>query len=462
MKALYETKENSTAELKVTVDGEKWTAANEKAFKKIASKVQIKGFRAGKAPLDLVRKQLDQREIWMEAIDQVAQEALEYGLEQYPKIRLVDRPTLDVQDINATEATLLFGLTVYPEVKLGDYKAVKYEEEKVSVLKKDVDKEIENLRQHNAEEVLKEDDSAVENGNIAVIDFEGFVDGVAFDGGKGTEYPLEIGSGSFIPGFEEQIIGMKAEEEKDITVTFPENYGAKELAGKEAVFHVKVDGIKEKVLPELTDEFVVEAKVDENVKTVDELQKYLKEQMTAQRKAEAEENATNKLLDQLSEISSVEIPQVMINNEVEDTFNTYVSRIKQQGLTLDMYYRIMGTDEKGFKEQLVPEAEKKVRIRMILEAIADDMGIAPTEQDVEDEYKAMAEEYQMEVEKIRELVPASYLRDDLKMRMALDSFKSAKASAKKDKKEESAEKEAEEKPAAKKTTRKKKAEESEK
>ncbi len=192
MKALYETKENSTAELAVTVDGEKWTEANEKAFKKIANKVQIKGFRAGKAPLDLVRKQVSEGEIFMEAIDLVAQEALEFGLQEYPQIRLVDRPTLDVKDVNKTAAQLVFGLTVYPEVKLGDYKAVKYEEEKVSVLKKDVDREIDNLRQQNAEEVLKEDDSTVENGNIAVIDFEGFKDGVPFDGGKGTEYPLEI------------------------------------------------------------------------------------------------------------------------------------------------------------------------------------------------------------------------------------------------------------------------------
>lgn len=449
MKALYETKENSLADLKVTVDGEEWAKANEKAFKKIASKVQIKGFRAGKAPLDLVRKQINEREIQMEAIDVIAQEALEFGLKEYPEIRLVDRPMLDVEDINALAATLVFKLTVYPEVKLGDYKAVKYAEEKVSVLKKDVDAEIQHLREHNSEEVLKEDDSAVENGNIAVIDFEGFVDGVAFDGGKGTEYPLEIGSGSFIPGFEEQIVGMTTGEEKDITVTFPENYGAKELAGKEAVFHVKVDGIKEKVLPELTDDFVKEVKLADDVTTVAELQKYLKEQMTAQRKNEAEEQATNKLLDELNECCTVDVPDVMINNEVEDTFNTYSNRIAQQGLTMDMYYRILGTDEKSFKEQIRPEAEKKVKIRLILEAIADDLGLAATEQDVEDEYKAMAEEYKMEVAQIKELVPASYVSDDLKMRMALDSFKSAKKAEKKAAKAEEAPAEEPAKPARK-------------
>ncbi len=454
MKALYETKENSLAELKVTVDGEQWKNANEKAFKKVANNIQIKGFRTGKAPLDLVRKQVSEREIWFEAIDLVAQEALEHGLNEFPEIRLVDRPMLDVENVNNSEAALLFKLTVYPKVTLGDYKAVKYEEEKVSVLKKDVDHEIEHLRQHHAEEVLKED-GKVKNGDIAVIDFEGFLDGEAFEGGKGNEYPLEIGSGSFIPGFEEQIVGMKAEQEKDINVTFPEDYGAKELAGKDVVFHVKVDGIKEKVLPEVNDDFVKEVNINEEVKTVDQLEKYLKEQMTTQRKAEAEEKATNKLLDDLSAICSVDIPEVMINNEVEDTFNTYASRIQQQGMTLDMYYRIIGTDEKGFKEQLVPEAEKKVKIRLILEAIADDLKIEVSEKDVDEEYEAMAKEYNMDVAQIKEIVPASYLSDDLKMRMALDSFKNKKPAKKSADKEEKAEETPKKKSTTKKTSAKK-------
>lgn len=451
MKALYETKGNSLAELKVTVEGEQWEEANGKAFKKIASNLELKGFRKGKAPADLVRKQVSEREIWIEAIDLVAQQSLEYGLQEYPQIRLVDRPTLDVEAVSATEARLLFQLTVYPEVTLGDYKSVKYEEEKVSVLKKDVDHEIGHLREHHAEEVLKEG-GEVKQGDIAVIDFEGFLDGAAFDGGKGTEYPLEIGSGSFIPGFEEQLIGMTEGQEKEINVTFPENYGSKELAGKPVIFHVKVDGIKEKVLPELTDDFVKEVKINEDVKTVEELEKYLKEQMTTQRKAEAEEAATNRLLDDLSEVCSVEIPQVMIDSEVEDTFNTYSSRIQQQGLTLEMYYNIMGTDEKGFKEQLLPEAEKKVRIRLILEAIADDLKIEVSDRDLEDEYQAMAEEYKMDIEQVRGIVPESYLRDDLRMRKALDVLKNKKTAKKQAAKEETPKKKtAARKPAAKKS-----------
>jgi trigger factor len=422
MKALYEAKGNSQAELRVTVDGETWKKAQEKAFKKIAQNLQLKGFRKGHAPAELVRKRVNPREVLAEAVDAVAQEAFNFGLEEYKEIRLIDRPLLDVEALDEESVSLLFKLTVYPDVELGDYKAVEYKEDKVSVLKKDVDREIENIRQKHAEEVLKEE-GKVENGNIAVIDFEGFKDGVAFEGGKGVEYALEIGSGTFIPGFEEQIIGMETEEEKDINVTFPENYGVAELAGQPVVFHVKVDGIKEKVLPELNDEFVQEVNIAEDVKTVDELTKHLKEQMKAQRKSEAEEKATNKLLDDLCEVCKVDIPEIMIEDETQHTFEDYAARIQQQGLSLDMYYRIMGTDEKGFKEQLKPEAEKKVRIRLILEAIADDMKVEVTEDDLKEEYEAMAKQYGMEVDKIKELVPDTYLSDDLKMRKTLEALK---------------------------------------
>ncbi|MBQ7223598.1 MAG: trigger factor [Erysipelotrichaceae bacterium] len=422
MKATYEKKENNFAELRVTVDGDQWKEAQKKAFRKVAQQVHIKGFRPGHAPADLVKKAVNQREVWYEAVDAIAQEALNYGFEQFPEVKIIDRPSLDVEAISDEEAKLVYRLEVYPEVTLGDYKAVEYKEDKVSVKKDEVDRQIKSILQEQAEEILKEE-GVVDKGNIAVIDFEGFKDGVAFEGGKGTEYPLEIGSGSFIPGFEDQLIGMTTDEEKDINVTFPEDYGVKELAGQPVVFHVKVDGIKEKKLPELTDEFVTELKLNDDVKTVDDLTKYIKDGLKNQKKNEAEEKATNTLLDGLCDVCQVTVPEAMIEREVEDTFNTYVNRIQQQGMQMDMYYKIMGTDEKGFKVQLRPEAEKKVRIRLILEAIADDLAINPTEQDLEEEYKAMSEQYGMEVEKIKELVPANYLKDDVKMRQALDTLK---------------------------------------
>ena len=222
MKAVYEVKENSTAELVVTVDGEQWSKALDKAFKKIAATVELKGFRKGKAPESMVKKVVSDKQVEYEAVDLVAQEALTYGLDENKEVVLEDRPQLDVESTSQSEAVLKFILTVKPEVKLGDYKSVEYKVEKEEITEEKVNEQIETLRNQHSEEILKEE-GTIENGNIAVIDFEGFIDGVAFDGGKGTEYPLEIGSHSFIEGFEEQLIGMSTDEEKDINVTFPEN-----------------------------------------------------------------------------------------------------------------------------------------------------------------------------------------------------------------------------------------------
>ena len=422
MKALYELKEHSTAELKVTVDGEKWQQTCQKAFKKIAQNVELKGFRKGKAPMDLIRKAVNPREVWLDAVNLVGQEALEFGLNEYPDIRLVDNPSLDVESISDEEAVLVFGLTIYPEVELGDYKALKYDVARVSVLKEDVEKEIKNLLKENETEVLKED-GEVKNGDVAVIDFEGFKDGVAFDGGKGTEYPLEIGSGSFIPGFEEQIIGMVEGEEKDINVTFPENYGVAELAGQPVVFHVKVDGIKEKQQPELTDEFVAEANIAEGVDTVEKLEKHFKESLRAQRKEEAEEKATNDLMEQLVDCCKVEIPQVMIDREADDTFKLYADRIAQQGITLDLYYRLTGTDEAALKAQSAVEAERRIRTRLVLEAIGKDLQIEATEAELQEQYQALADQYALDLEKVKDLVSEDYVKEDVVMQKTLEELK---------------------------------------
>ncbi len=420
MKAVYELKENSSAELLVTVAGEKWQQAQKKAFNKIKSDIEIPGFRKGKAPEAKVRQVVSEQSIWYDAIDLVAQEALEFGLDEYKDIRLVDRPALDVQAMTSDEVTLKFLLTVYPEVKLGDYKAVEYKKSRVTVTKKMVDEEIEKLQQNNSFEVLKEE-GAVENGDIAVINFEGFIDGVAFEGGKGTEYPLEIGSGSFIPGFEEQLIGMETGEEKDIEVTFPKEYAA-DVAGKPAVFKVKLEGIKVKKLPELNDEFVEELEI-EAVKTVEELEKHIKNDVRERKLQQAEEEATNALLDGITEVCEVNIPEVMINTEVDDTYNQYAQRLQSQGISIDMYFQITGMTEEDFKLNLRDEAEKKVRVRLVLEAIGNDLGISVTQEELEEEYKTMSEQYQMEVEQIKQYIPAEYLAEDVKMKKALEALK---------------------------------------
>ncbi|MBQ6655201.1 MAG: trigger factor [Erysipelotrichaceae bacterium] len=432
MKAVYEKKESSNAELKVTVDGQQWTEAQEKAMKKVAAKIQVPGFRKGHVPAAMVERYINRNEVMLEAAENVAQQALEFGLDEYKDIRLVDRPSLDIENISDSEVTLKFLLTVYPDVELGDYKAVAFKPAKVTVSKKEVDQQIEQLRLRNASEVLKEE-GKVEKGNIAVIDFEGFVDGVAFEGGKGTDYPLEIGSGSFIPGFEDQLIGLQTGEEKDVNVTFPEQY-AKELAGKDATFKVKINGIKEKVLPELNDEFVADLDdFGDEVKTVEDLTKTIKKAMKDQRTEEAESKATDEMLDGLCDVCKVDIPEVMIERELEETLRERESQIASYGMRLEDYLKIIGQSRDQFRESLREVADKKVRIRLILDAIGEDMKVKVTDEEIEAEYKGMSEKYKMEVEKIKELISADMLSEDVRMQKTLDTLKKNNKEAKADK-----------------------------
>jgi trigger factor len=256
MLSTWTVKEKSTGELKVTVEGDLWKKAQDKAFKKLAQSVNVKGFRKGKAPLDMVKKQISEQEILIEAVQNVAQEALEAGLVEH-KVDPISRPELGVDEVSAEKTVLSFTFAVNPEVTLGEYKDLKVKKTSAKVTKKEVEEKLEELRQQFAELTLKEE-GAVEHKDTAIIDFEGFKDGVAFEGGKGENYSLEIGSNTFIPGFEDALVGMKSGEEKDVTLTFPENYQAEHLAGQEVVFKVKVNEIKSKQLPALNDEFVKE------------------------------------------------------------------------------------------------------------------------------------------------------------------------------------------------------------
>ncbi len=425
MKAVYEVKENSTAELVVTVDGEQWSKALDKAFKKIAATVELKGFRKGKAPESMVKKVVSDKQVEYEAVDLVAQEALTYGLDENKEIVLEDRPQLDVESTSQSEAVLKFILTVKPEVKLGDYKSVEYKVEKEEITEEKVNEQIETLRNQHSEEILKEE-GTIENGNIAVIDFEGFVDGVAFDGGKGTEYPLEIGSHSFIEGFEEQLIGMATDEEKDINVTFPENYAA-ELAGKPATFHVKVDGIKVKQLPELNDEFVAELEMGEEVKTVEDLKNHVKEDLQKNADAKAEREAEDAYLTKLIEVCPVEVPEVMINRKVEDLYEEQSYSMTQNGISMDTFLQITGQKVEDYKERIKPQAEERIKVELILEAIGKDMKIEVTDEDIENEYAKVAESYGMEVDKVKQLVNKEYLSEGLVINKTLEALKNPKA-----------------------------------
>ena len=424
MKSSYELKENSTAELLVTVDGQPWSDALAKAYRKLASTVELKGFRKGKAPENRVRALLG-KQIHYEAVELVAQKALEFGLEENKGIELEDRPSLDVVSVDDESAVLKFELVVKPTVTLGDYKSVKYQLTKHEVTEEEVDKQISLLQNQHAEEVVKEE-GTVQQGNIAVIDFEGFVDGVAFEGGKATEYPLEIGSHSFIEGFEDQIVGMAIDEEKDINVTFPENY-TPELAGKAAVFHVKVDGIKEKQLPEVNEELIAELKMGDDVKTVEDLRNKLKADLQREADKKAETEADDNFLDALCDVCSVEIPQVMIDRKNDETFQQQSYSISANGFDMKSYLHMMGTTESEYKSRLSSQSEKTIKIRLILEAIGKDMALEITEEELEAEYKSIADMYKMDVEKVKQVLSDDMVKEDVLVEKTVAKLKGTDA-----------------------------------
>ena len=368
MSSKWELKEKSTGELVATVEGEDWKRAQKKAFNKIKKNINIPGFRKGQAPAALIKKQIPAQNILMDAVEAVANDVLSDGVEEH-KLVLVDRPELRIDEINEEKVILKFICAVKPEVKLGDYKGLPIKKKATRVTQKDIDAEVERLQQRYADMVVKEEGN-VESGDTAVIDFEGFKDGVAFDGGKAESYPLEIGSGAFIPGFEDQLIGMAKEETKDINVTFPEDYQVAELAGQPVVFKVTVHEIKTKVLPEANDELIKEAKI-KDVETMEDYRAYVKKNLSERKDRENEENFTNELLEKVVANAEVEIPDAMIERETDEMVREITQRLSAQGFTLEQFAQVTGQDEEKIRAEVRQDAEKKVRVRLVLEAVAE-------------------------------------------------------------------------------------------
>jgi len=429
MKATWNIIENSSGELRVVVDGTDWTNAQDKAFKKIAKKTKIKGFREGQAPEKMLRSMISNQEILMNAIDEVASEALVFGVKEN-KLDLITRPSLDIEAITEAEVTLKFGCTTTPEVTLGEYKGVEYVEEKVKVAASEVKEQLEAIQKDFTELVIKEE-GYVEQGNTVVIDFEGFKDGTAFEGGKAENYSLEIGSNTFIPGFEEQLIGMVTTEQKDINVTFPENYQVPDLAGQPVVFTVKVNEIKTKVIPDMTDELVKEVNIPD-VDTVKDLEKMIKNDIKSKKEKEQEDKVINDILTAVVDASSCEIPQIMVDEETENLVEDFKNRLAQQGIQYEMYLQMVGTDDDTVKEQMSKDAYNKVKVRLVLAKVAEVENIEVSDDEVTAEYESMAKQYQMEVEKIKEYVSDSSVRYDMRMRKALDVIKTASKKKEKD------------------------------
>ena len=420
MSSKWELKEKSTGELVATVEGEDWKQAQKKAFNKIKKNINIPGFRKGQAPAALIKKQIPAQNILLDAVEAVANDVLSDGVEEH-KLVLVDRPELRIDEINEEKVILKFICAVKPEVKLGDYKGLPIKKKATRVTQKDIDAEVERLQQRYADMVVKEEGN-VESGDTAVIDFEGFKDGVAFDGGKAESYPLEIGSGAFIPGFEDQLIGMAKEETKDINVTFPEDYQVAELAGQPVVFKVTVHEIKTKVLPEANDELIKEAKI-KDVETMEDYRAYVKKNLSERKDRENEENFTNELLEKVVANAEVEIPDAMIERETDEMVREITQRLSAQGFTLEQFAQVTGQDEEKIRAEVRQDAEKKVRVRLVLEAVAEAEQFEISDEEIDAELKAIADQYSMQIEQVRNLISHDAVSYDLRQRKALELIK---------------------------------------
>lgn len=420
MNSTWELKEKSTGELKVTIEGEAWETAKKKALNKIAKNANIPGFRKGKVPTAMIKKQFGEKAILAEAADACANEAFQTAIKEH-NIVLVDRATMDIETLEADKIVYVFTCTVKPEVKLGEYKNLAVSKNVAEVTDADVEAEVAKLAEKKAELVLKEE-GTVANGDTAVIDFEGFKDGIPFEGGKGENYPLVIGSGAFIPGFEEQVLGMGIEETKDLNVTFPENYGAAELAGQPVVFKVTVHEIKTKVLPELNDELVKGAEI-EGVETVEAYREYTRNNLVNKAEVEADRNFENDILTAVCEAAEIEIPEAMIKDETDRLVNDFAQRLAQQGFSLEQFMQMTGQTEENVRAEMRLDAESKVKVTLVLEAIAKAENLEASEEDLNNEYAKLASMYGMEVENIKMYISADMLADDIKNRKALDFIK---------------------------------------
>ena len=419
MTAKWEKKEGNQGTLTVEVEAAKFNDALDQAFKKVVKDVQLPGFRKGKVPRGLFEQRFGVESLYQDAVDIVLPEAYTAAVEE-TGISPVDQPDVDVTQIEKGEPLIFTAeVTVKPEVKLGDYKGLEVEAEDIEVSEEDVNEEIENQRQRLAELVVKEE-GAVEDGDTVVIDFEGFIGEEAFEGGTGKNHTLEIGSGSFIPGFEEQLIGKETDADTEVNVTFPEDYHAEDLAGKEAIFKVKIHEVKTKELPDLDDEFAKD--VDEEVETLAELTEKTKDRLTEQKKTSADNAKREALINQASEGAEIDIPEVMVENELERMVSEFEQRLQQQGMTLEMYSQFSGQGQDELKEQMREDAQKRVQTNLVLEAIYEQEGLEVSDEDIDKELESMSSMYQMDVEQLKQMLGGNtdMLKDDLKFSKAID------------------------------------------
>ncbi|ALS26962.1 trigger factor [Paenibacillus cisolokensis] len=410
MKATWEKIDKNVVAIDVEVDAEKVAEALDKAFKKVVAKVNVPGFRKGKVPRAIFEARFGVESLYQDAIDIILPDAYADAVKE-TGVQPVDRPEIDVEQFGKGQAFKFKAkVTVKPEVKLGEYKGLEVPAGNTEVTEEEINAELERLQQRHAELVVVEEDAA-QNGDITIIDFEGFVDGEPFEGGKGERYNLELGSGSFIPGFEEQIVGMRTGDYKDVEVTFPENYHAENLAGKPAVFKVKLHEIKRKNLPALDDEF---AKDVSEFETLEEFKQDLAAKLKERKEKENEQARETAVVEKAAEAAEIDIPEVMIENETDYMIRDFENRLRMQGMNLELYYQFSGQDEAQLREQMKGDAEKRVRNTLVLEQIAKVENIEVTDEDVQAELEKLAEQYKRPVDELKELFERNGTLDNLK------------------------------------------------
>ena len=401
MSLQVENLEHNMAKLTITVSAEEVEKALQAAYLKQRSKISLPGFRKGKVPRQMIEKMYGPEVFYDEAANHMISEAYGKAYDEC-ELEIASQPTIDVVQLEKGKDFIFTAeVAVKPEVKLGEYKGLKVDKVSTRVMQKEVDEEIEKERERNARTV-EVTDRAVQDKDIVTLDFEGFVDGVAFEGGKGENYPLTIGSGAFIPGFEEQLIGAEIDKETEVKVTFPEEYQAKELAGKEAVFKCTVHEIKAKELPELDDQFASE--VSEEAETLEDYKAEVKAKIKERKENEGKEKKENQAVEQAVANAEIDLPAPMVDLQAKQMADDFARRIMQQGMSVEQYFQFTGLNEEKMMEELKPQAEKRIRTRLVLEAIVAAENIEVSDERLDEELQKMADSYQMEVEKLKEFM----------------------------------------------------------
>lgn len=415
-----EKKAKNVHEIKVEITGKDWEKKLDETFKKIIKKVKIDGFRPGKAPRNIYEQKYGKQSIVVEAVDSCMNEAYVKALKEF-KGEPIMQPTVGIEKADETGVTYVFTFTTKPEIKINKYTNLGVKKDSVKVTKKDVDAEIEKMRKEYADLTVK--DGKAENGDTVIIDFEGFDGDKAFEGGKAENYALELGSNSFIPGFEEALVGVKKGDKKNVNVTFPKDYHAEELKGKPVVFKVLVHEVKTKVYPELDEDFFLDLGL-EDVKTKEDLEKKVKETMTEQKEYEAENKYVDELFEALLKETSVEVPHELIHEELDRMVEQYAERLKMQGITLEQFYKFTNSSEEALKVQMHEEAEKRVKLRFAIDEIIELEKIDATDEEANHDAEEKAKKHGMDKDEyIKAFGGLEMLKYDIKVQKVLDILK---------------------------------------